>query len=1200
MMRFSFLFSIALGFGLFTTGRAADYAPRRSGSFDFPVYTNKPSGNQLTGQHAPAATPALSPEEAQKKFTLPGGFEIRLFASEPEVVNPVAMTWDERGRLWVLELYEYPLGAKKGEKGRDRIKILEDTDGDGRADKVTVFADGLNLATGLQLGNGGVYVGQAPEFLFLEDTDGDGKADKRTVLKTGFGLHDRHELLNGFTWGPDGWLYLTHGVFTHSVVKDPNNPADTGVKVDAAVARYHPRTKEFEVFADGTSNPWGVDFDRAGNAFVSACVIDHLFHMAPGCQYVRQGGSPLNPYGYQLLPSIVDHKHKMAAYSGVQLYQGNQFPDEYRGAIFMGNIHDNAVHQDRLTPNGSSFRASFQQDFVRANDGWFMPVSTQVGPDGAVWIMDWYDKYPCYQNANADPEGVDRELGRIWRVVYTGKTPGAKVPSRPEINMDLGKASNGELVRYLSHPNIWQRRMAQRLLTERRDASTRADLEKLLASPQPLEARLAALWTLHGAELLAEGALDKCVTAEEPAIRAWAARLTGERRIDSEAARDRLLTLASDPDPSVRLAVATALRQFVSGSLTVNTPVPEPIANFEPGPALTALVKASAAGTDPLIPFMIWMAAEPRVAQNPQNGLSWLLENGAATMPLSGQLVRKTMRRICDLQRPEGMDAAIEFAAAVLDKSAELAAAALNGLIEGQKGKALLPSKPVSDYFAKLSGSANREVVARGQELGTLWGDPGALGSLLAKINDPAAPEVERIKALQVARQTKSDAAGNTIIALLSGKISDELAIASIQALSETGGEKVAAALIERWKSFSPAVRRAAAETLVSRSSGRDAFLDAIQNKTIAPGEVSATVVRSLANSTETRVRERTASLIGRFRESDADKLRLIAQKKRVVLSGEPNLDAGHEVAKKTCLTCHKLHGEGAEVGPDLTGVGRSTLDALLANVIDPNQIVGKGYENTEVETKDGRALSGRVVEDTDTRLKLLSAGPKEEVIAKSEIARIRTSELSVMPEGLEQMPEADFRSLIWYILNPPQDNRPWTPALRKELIGDEKGSGQKRSKVEAQPVDGESVALWNPEWRILCPAFEGGPAKLSDYAGRQNVLMTQPVNRTEGAALERVVQVPAGKRAELAVAVAAREKEDWELRVLADGRVIHRQTIDSSGEGWKQVRVDLTPYGGRKVALRLENCVHTSSSAFGYWSGLEVTTGDLAARAGN
>src|SRR5437667_888386 len=241
-------------------GRASSASPSAK-IYDFPIYTNQPSGRQLSGAHAPASTSWLTPEQSQKKFSLPNGFEARLFAAEPDVINPVAMTWDERGRLWVVELYEYPLGAPAGQKPRDRIKILEDTDNDGRADKITVFADGLNLATGILLGNGGVYVGQAPDLLFLQDTNHDDVADTRTVLLTGFGLDDRHELLNGFSWGPDGWLYMTHGVFTHSKVKMPEASAP-GVEVTAAVARFQPYTKKFEVFADGTSNPWGGDFDR--------------------------------------------------------------------------------------------------------------------------------------------------------------------------------------------------------------------------------------------------------------------------------------------------------------------------------------------------------------------------------------------------------------------------------------------------------------------------------------------------------------------------------------------------------------------------------------------------------------------------------------------------------------------------------------------------------------------------------------------------------------------------------------------------------------------------------------------------------------------------------------------------------------------------------------------------------------------------
>jgi hypothetical protein len=241
---------------------------------------------------------------------------------------------------------------------------------------------------------------------------------------------------------------------------------EPGVVMNAAVARFHPRTRKFEVYADGTSNPWGVDFDRYGNAFVSACVIDHLFHMAPGGIYQRQAGAPAHPYAYELLPSIVDHRHHMAAYCGICVYEGDQFPEEYRGRVFMGNIHQNAINHDRLIPNGSSFKAVAEEDFLTTSDGWFRPVSQQVGPDGALWIADWYDKYPCYQNARADPEGVNRTHGRIWRVVYVGKDAGKRIGSRSYDKMDLAKLDSNALVELLGHPNSWHWRTAQRLLME--------------------------------------------------------------------------------------------------------------------------------------------------------------------------------------------------------------------------------------------------------------------------------------------------------------------------------------------------------------------------------------------------------------------------------------------------------------------------------------------------------------------------------------------------------------------------------------------------------------------------------------------------------------------------------------------------------------------------------------------------------------
>ncbi len=1018
------------------------------------------AGRQLTGQHAPAATPALAPDDAQKRFVLPPKFEARLFAAEPDVVNPVAMTWDDRGRLWIVELYEYPLGAPAGAKPRDRIKILEDTDNDGRADKVKVFADGLNLATGILLGNGGVYVGQAPYLLFLQDTNHDDVADTRTVLLDGFGLDDRHELLNGFTWGPDGGLYLTHGVFTHSKVKIPE-ASEPGVEVTAAVARFDPRTKNFEVFAEGTSNPWGVDFDRYGNAFVSACVIDHLFHMAPGGIYARQGGTAPNPYAYELLPSIVDHTHHMAAYAGICIYQGDQFPEEYRGHVFMGNIHQNAINHDRLERNGSSFKAFKDKDFLTTPDGWFMPVSEQVGPDGALWIADWYDKYPCYQNARADPEGVDRERGRIWRVIHLDRANQAR-GSRPETKMDLGALNNGELIKLLGHPNVWQRRIAQRLLTERSERHTemiakakpaaaigsaeRRALEELALKGKGLETRLAALWTMHSAGPMERWpeTLEKLMDDPEPAIRALAVRLEAENvktllhLITAQKQRqpgagvtasdqverrlDLLERLAADPDPSVRLAVATASRQLVSGSLTVDTP---PAGELSVGRIIAALIEPSKEATDPLLPFMIWMASEPGFARNPQPGLRWTAENGSSAMPLSGILIRKAMRRLCDTQENSKMNLAVEFLSNTAARDQALAMAALEGLIEGQKAKPLLPQIETKSLFALLAKTGSAVFQQRARELGTLWGDAPSIQSTMAAIDNPDLPAETRVKAIVTAKQLKNAAAWDSMMRVVNSSNPDPVLEAAIRGLGELGGDAVADALLRSWPRFAPSIRAVAADVLVSRRHWAMALLLAIENKTLTTGDLSISAMRSLVDSKDAFVSQRAAQVIGRVRPANADKQKMIEQKKQLILSaGATDLQAGHELARKTCLVCHKLYGEGAEVGPDLTGVGRSSLDALLANVIDPNQVVGKGYENVEIETKDGRSASGRLVEETDTRIKLLASGPKEEIFAKSEVANKRVSELSVMPEGLEQMPDADFRNLILYILNPPQQEQ--------------------------------------------------------------------------------------------------------------------------------------------------------------------------------
>jgi putative heme-binding domain-containing protein len=391
---------------------------------------------------------------------------------------------------------------------------------------------------------------------------------------------------------------------------------------------------------------------------------------------------------------------------------------------------------------------------------------------------------------------------------------------------------------------------------------------------------------------------------------------------------------------------------------------------------------------------------------------------------------------------------------------------------------------------------------------------------------------------------------------------------------------------------------------LNSRGQWKPALFTGLENGTISASDLSTSLVRSMVNSKDEFTRLRAAKVIGRFREPDADKGKIIADKRRLVLAGAADLAAGREVARRTCLTCHRLHGEGAEVGPDLTGVGRSSLDALLANIIDPNQIIGAGYENVEVETKDGRTVSGRLVENTDARVRLVAAGPKEDTIARSDIAHLRVLEMSVMPEGLEVMADADFRNMIWFLLAPPEEG-PLTPEKRRALTGQDKPSA---AVAPPRLRDAEAVALWNPEWRVVAPETETSPARLADVAGRQAVLRTHPFDGKRPARLKRRADLPAGRRALLRFAAAADRGGAWQVRVFVStdpGKetLVHRALIEGGEKGhgdggvqWQEFSIDLGRWAGSTVGLRVEQHAVDDRDAGGYWADLRVQSLDLAA----
>ncbi len=534
-----------------------------------------------------------TPAEAIRAMTVPPGFRVEVVAAEPQIVNPVAMTFDERGRIWITESLEYP--RRSAGPGRDRVKVLEDTDGDGKADMFTIFAEGLNIPSGIAVGHGGVWVANSPDILFLRDTDGDGRADTSEVVATGFGRSDTHELPNSLTWGPDGWLYGWNGVFNPSKVKSKNGKT---YEFTCAIFRIHPKTRVFEVWCEGTSNPWGIAIDPEGSFFASACVIDHLWHLVETGYYIRQGG-PYPPFTWPI-ESIVDHTHQKAAYCGIHYFDSPAYPEEYRGQLYMGNIHGNAINVDILERNRSTYKARGAPDFLRANDSWFMPVAQKTGPDGCLYILDWYDQYHCYQDANRDPAGIDRLKGRLYRVRY-GETP-------RRTGFDLSRSSDEELIKLLASANVYDRDVAQRLLVERASPAIRGRIAAMVFDDRiERTARMHGLWALIGSGPLNPDFHARLLGHQDPSFRAWGVRAAGNMGHVGSSIRDRVAELAHDPSPDVRLQVVIAARKLGGHD------------------GMSILLDAQDHSyRDPLIPHIVWRSLHPLLDDRPDELARWL------------------------------------------------------------------------------------------------------------------------------------------------------------------------------------------------------------------------------------------------------------------------------------------------------------------------------------------------------------------------------------------------------------------------------------------------------------------------------------------------------------------------------------------------------------------------------------------------
>lgn len=999
--------------------------------------------------------PPLTAEEAVQRMTVPLGFSVELVAAEPDVVNPVGMAIDERGRFWVTESFEYP--RREPGPGRDRVKVLEDTTGDGKVDKVTVFAEGLNIPSGIAVGYGGVWVANAPDILFMQDTTGDGKADKIETVVTGFGRTDTHELPNSLTWGPDGWLYGLNGVFNYCDVKyapeNPNfHPDHPGWKFTCAMFRIHPRTREFQIFAEGTSNPWGIAFNGEGEAFISACVIDHLWHIVETGYYIRQGG-PYPPHTWPMR-SIVDHKHQKAAYCGITWFDSDAYPEEYRNVLYMGNIHGGCINADIAERNGSTFKGRPHPgfppkpgawdndeygtirktgdpnnprlaDFLTANDAWFMPVVQKVGPDGSLYILDWYDRYHCYQDANADPEGIDRSKGRLYRVRYQN-TPHAQP-------FDLASKSTAELIELLSHPNVYFRETAQRLLAERGDPETQQQVFALaLDRSATTELRLRGLWTAASMGTLKPEQLDQLLagtatrqgTETPPLLLAWSLRLLGDQHVFSQPVYGTS-QYANAPETLLQTIIAA------TKSKSRNLGLPTEIVCF-------AMRQHP---DDQTLHHIGWNAIRSFLQEQPENVAGMLVQHIVTEQDFLPGGSRAYLNAIDLLyDHPRGTEALVTLLRAATSPAAPaefqqriLAIVAQRLRQQGSNHERQVALRQqLSQQITPLMTSDQPYIVEQATTIAALWGNPEARQTLLAALYALNTPDARRIAILQtlIASGVTPEVVGAIQVAIASEETSNEFRKGVLDSLGairdEAAGAKISQLLVQHFMSWEPGLRAQAIEVLTQRSAWTAPLLHAIAEKKVEQETLNLNQLRRIAAFKNESLQKQFQAIYGTIREGRNQNREQVINFHRDFLNGTPGDPfKGIAVFNKVCAQCHKIYGEGADVGPDITRNGRNNWEQLLQNIFDPSAVIGRDYQARIVALEDGRILTGLPVEESEERIVLKIQGGKLETIPRTQIEAYKVSEVSMMPEDLEkQVTPQELADLFAFLAldRPPSD----------------------------------------------------------------------------------------------------------------------------------------------------------------------------------
>jgi putative membrane-bound dehydrogenase-like protein len=981
-------------------------------------------------------SPPKSAAEVVASMKLPPGFKATFFAEEPDVRNPIAMAWDSKGRIWIAENYTYAeFGVRFDLKLRDRILIFDDPHGTGHFSTRKVFTDQLQRLMSIEIGHGGVWAMCPPQLLFIPDRDGDGVPDgPPQVVLDGFTVATQgsyHTVANGLRFGPDGWLYGRCGGTNPGQIGLPGTPAEERTPLRGSMWRYHPTRKVVEVLSYGTTNPWGHDWNEHGELFFINTTNGHLWHQIPGAHYTRGTTRDPNPRVYELIDMHADHWHwdkskgfKGArganadalggghAHVGMTIYQGDNWPAEYRGRLMTINMFGHRINQEILEREGSGYVGRRGEDIVFVGDPWFRGMELSYGPDGAVFMLDWSDTGDYH-----DHTGVHRTSGRIYKISYGD--------AKPSTVGDVAKLSVDQLVALHSHRNEWFTRQARlELSTRLRDGrgvgNAKEQLRAQFDKQNDVVMKLRALWTLYTLGAVDDSLLRRLLRHPDEHLRAWAIRmLTDTWPLDTVMSTRPASSVAGPEakvDPTlltefVRLAGtdSSGLVRLVLGSTLQRLPVTQ-----RAGLA-AALISRKEDANDHNLPLLIWYGLIP-VADTDAAALAKIGAQGE--LPLTRKCIAR--RLVEDIEKNGAAVSVLLEAASTKPEAFQVDI--LDGMALGFKGLRKAAKPAAWDALAqKIGDSQNVALRNRVRDLGVIFGDARALDAARKVALDQTADISARKTALETVIDARPADLRQLCEQLLKVRSLNPVAARGLATFDDPA---IGATLVVAYQQFDATDRPQLIATLVSRPTFAAALLDSVSAKQIPRADITAFDARQIRSFNDAKINKRLAEVWGELRDSPAEKRQLIAKWKAQLTAevlAKADKTNGRVLFNKTCATCHTLFGEGAKVGPDLTGGGRQNLDFLLGKVLDPSASVSADFRMMIVSLKDGRVFNGIITAQTERALTLKTATDSVSV-ERGDVESMRESPLSLMPDGmLEALTQEQVRDLVAYLRLPSQ-----------------------------------------------------------------------------------------------------------------------------------------------------------------------------------